>query len=94
MKRKAEMKTTDVPAHLCPTCGDRNNAASNMEGYTPHAGAVSICINCGEITVFNEDLTQRIPTEEEMVDIKENGSWAQIQIFQIAIRVRGRIHEN
>ena len=86
--KKDKMKTTRVPTFVCPTCGEELDAASNGAGATPHAGAVSVCIKCAEITVFNEDLTQRLPTAGELAEIKANPSWGEIQALQIAIRMR------
>jgi hypothetical protein len=82
------MKTTRVPNHVC-TCGQENDAASHRNA-TPSPGDVSLCWYCGELTVFNEDLTQRVPTEEEMVEIKDNQAWHLVQnaIDQIHERIR------
>jgi len=67
------MKTTRVPPHTC-TCGADNDAASHRNAI-PSPGDVSLCWYCGELTVFNEDLTQHVPTEEEMVEIRANPAW-------------------
>jgi len=70
------MITTRVPVHTCP-CGATNDAASNSDA-TP-TGDLSICAYCGELTFFNEDLTQRVPTDEEWAAIKANPAWAMVQ---------------
>jgi hypothetical protein len=83
------MKTTKLPVHTCTACGAANDAASH-EQATPSSGDVSLCWYCGELTLFNEDLTQRAPTEEELAAIKENPAWHLVQnaIDQIHKRKR------
>lgn len=82
------MKVTLVPPHIC-TCGADNDAASHHNA-TPSPGDVSLCWYCGELTVFNEDLTQHIPSEEEMDEIKSNPAWHLVQnaIEQIHARIK------
>jgi hypothetical protein len=94
MKEEVKLTTTEVPAYTCPTCGDLNDAASNEHGATPSEGDVSMCVNCGEITMFNADLSQRIPTEEEMAAIRSDPTWTKIELMQVIVKRRGRIHEN
>jgi hypothetical protein len=82
------MITTKLPTHVC-TCGAENDAASHRDA-TPSPDDVSLCWYCGELTVFNEDLTQRVPSEEEMIAIRENPIWHLVQdaIDQIKERLR------
>lgn len=80
------MKTTQLPMHVC-TCGAENDAASHRSAV-PNPGDVSLCWYCGALTLFNEDLTQRVPTEGELLDIKANPAWHLVQnaIDQITTR--------
>lgn len=36
-----------------------------LDQGAPRGGDVSICVNCGTLLVFNEDGTQRLPTDVE-----------------------------
>jgi len=64
--------TTEIPVHVCP-CGYEQNRTSQADGdATPGEGDFTVCISCGRITVFNKDMTQREPTEEDMAAIKED----------------------
>jgi len=50
-----------VPPSACPTCHELNDAATDIDNTnaTPKEGDLSVCLNCGEIMVFNADRTTR-----------------------------------
>lgn len=51
--------SADIPPCQCPVCGYHVDSAADIEGDSqPSPGDVSICFKCGEILVFNPDLTQ------------------------------------
>jgi hypothetical protein len=68
-------------------------ASSAEDGAVPTPGDISVCLNCGQILVFGDDLIQRMPTEEELAKIKASKIWPGLQSVQISIRMRGRIHD-
>ena len=82
------MKTTRIPPHTC-SCGNVNDAASGHEGM-PEPGHISLCAECGIITVFTDDMTQRPPTAEELAAFQADPIWRQIELLQDAILERGR----
>ena len=85
------MKTTEVPPHTCTQCGDLNDAASHTD-QMPQEGNISVCWNCGLLTVFNKDLTQRKPTAEELAEWKTHpAEWAQVKRTQDFVLGRGRL---
>lgn len=57
--------TTDLPLHACLNCGRKLDACTSMEGYKPDPGDPTICIDCGHLMVFNDDLTMREINDEE-----------------------------
>jgi hypothetical protein len=61
--------TPCVPPSRCPECGALNDAASVIgELYArPHSGDASICAYCRHVAVFNEDLTLREPSIDELL---------------------------
>jgi len=63
------MKTTVTPNSICPYCGHKFNRASNPEGQVPTPGDYSVCIECSEILVFDDDLLLRKPTDKELEDV-------------------------
>jgi uncharacterized protein with PIN domain len=66
------MASTDTPESNCPSCGKLLDAASSFKNAVPSPGDFSICINCGHILVFADDLTVRNPTDAEIVEIAGN----------------------
>lgn len=58
----------------CPACGyraDRTTGVGNADGASPTPGALSLCIDCGEWAVFENDfvgLRLRAPSESELVE--------------------------
>lgn len=49
----------------CLKCGKLLDAANNRDGATPTPGALSLCVYCGNIAAFGDDLKLRaIPPEE------------------------------
>ena len=42
----------------CPECGKLTDSATDMQGNAqPSGGDLSICIGCGTINLFDDDLT-------------------------------------
>lgn len=65
------MKDFTVPKSPCPHCHIENNGALNVmhdEGPTP--GDATICLYCGGWSIFDDDLLMRLPTEDELAEIK------------------------
>ena len=65
------MKTWNTPDEKCLACGHIVNRASNLtdEKRKPTAGDVSICLQCGHLMGFNDDMTLRELTSDEMYQI-------------------------
>lgn len=69
------LTTTHLPPCKCPCCGDELSAATSSdprdppEAQRPRPGMVSICASCCQVLIFNDDLTQRAPTDAELADI-------------------------
>jgi hypothetical protein len=59
--------TTHVPESRCLHCGHKLDAATGVGHHdAPEPGNLSLCINCGAVTIYAEDLTLRGMTREEM----------------------------
>jgi hypothetical protein len=62
-----------VPVSRCSSCGTLNNAASAVgEDAGPSPGDATICMACGHIMVFREDLHLREPTIDELIQISSD----------------------
>jgi hypothetical protein len=63
----SELRTTRIEPSFCPSCGATLDAATG-EG-APSPGAISVCADCGAVTIFSADLTHRLPTDAELIEI-------------------------
>ena len=56
-----------LPSCPCPSCGKALDATSEAGGdSTPKPGDITLCIYCGHLMAFADDLTLRDLTGEEM----------------------------
>jgi len=74
------MKKDNVPVCPCPTCGKENDSASCLqdESADPSPGDFTVCIGCGEILVFTEKLTTRVPTISELM-VLPSDCWTKLE---------------
>lgn len=56
----------------------------------PEPGHISLCVNCGVITIFADDMSQRPPTAKELTDLQADPIWREIELIQGAILENGR----
>lgn len=61
-----------VANNVCRRCGYKLDGALGITTQFPEAGALSICINCAAVAIFNERGELRPPTTEELVEIKQD----------------------
>lgn len=65
-----QMNEMRVSPRPCPWCGTVHDGLVGMSSAaTPNPGDVSLCIECGEWSVFAADLSRRKPTEDEFTSI-------------------------
>jgi hypothetical protein len=63
-------RTTRLPAALCLHCRQPLDAATDAVGDNrPSPGDATICMYCGTIAVFADDMTLREPNREEARDL-------------------------
>lgn len=80
------MKTINTPESFCPSCGKRFDQASSAFGEsTPKPDDITICIRCGQVMLFNLDMTVRLPDEDELADL-DAATLEEISEAQVAIR--------
>jgi hypothetical protein len=66
--------TTRIPEQRCKRCQFKIDASTYAQqgDRIPEAGNVSICVACGYLQIFNDDLTLRDPTEQEREQLERN----------------------
>ena len=78
----------------CPACNyklDRATVAHGNDAF-PSNGDSSLCLNCGQLFVYQTDLTLRKATALEVRTIMDEApeAWATIEKAQRFIQERGR----
>ena len=68
--------TAETPASKCPACGHPLTRATGIDGgeQAPDPGDYSVCLYCGQLLRFDEDLAVRPATLDEAGD--ELDEWA------------------
>lgn len=80
------MTTTELKEDHCPFCDYKVTAATEALGdHRPSSGDFSICLNCGAIAVFQDDLKLRRPTEKEAREIRQDKEILEMQIVRSGI---------
>lgn len=84
----ADEITTLIPETVCPGCGHHNDAASHFfdENQRPKPGDTSLCLRCGHVMIFADDLTMRAPTEQEMNEISRDPEMRRLQAARSEIK--------
>lgn len=88
----AELKTHRLPAGRCTACGAAADAATEAApgGQRPKPGDVTVCLYCGHIMIFADDLSLRDPNDSEAHEIA--GDQRIIRAVEAAHRRKGRRH--
>jgi len=69
----------------CDYLMDCSEPAFEEEDIMPTEGDMTMCLKCGEIMIFNKDLTVRIPNKEERERIQSDPRIMQMQIIRSGI---------
>lgn len=63
---------TKLTESKCASCGHILDTATGVEeGTTPSVNDLTVCVYCGELHRFDEDLKLVLLTEEEIEEIKD-----------------------
>ena len=58
----------ETPVNSCTACGINHDRASMVNGEgKPSCGDITVCIDCGHIMAFTNDLTFRELTDKEII---------------------------
>jgi hypothetical protein len=77
-----------MPECACLACGKRLDRATSVDGnHQPEMGDVTICIGCGHLMGFDDDLRLRELTDTEMVKVAGDRRIIAIQRARIGLRL-------
>lgn len=86
------MRTTkDLPPTHCPHCGREADAATDMTTQeVPDPGSLSVCIGCGALSIFGDDMQLRELTLEERQKVRDDPeTMAEVRRHQRAVHMLG-----
>lgn len=80
-----------TPASSCPSCGTTVDASTSVAGdHAPSPGDVSICMYCGHLMAFADDLTLRPLTDKEMLECAGDMRILRAQRVRLAVMKQRR----
>lgn len=78
----------------CPACNYKLTGATVAHGddNAPKAGDMSVCLNCGQVLTYQDDLSLRKSNAAEIRELMTAApeAWATIEKAQLFISRRGR----
>ena len=81
------LKTSHVVENRCPHCNYQTDAASPvLVDCTPSENDMSLCIECGEWSVFGPNLKLRVPTDDEFTALAEDATFRRVRAAWVASR--------
>jgi hypothetical protein len=78
----------EIPLDACPVCGFAQRWDANVgndEAVVVREGDISICGDCGGISLYGEGLKRRKLTEAEMFRLMEHEKWPGIRSAQLSV---------
>lgn len=74
-----------LPLSACPTCGYQMDAATSIENpkHQPRPDDFSLCGKCGEVLVYDADLTLRAADLKDMLKLTPRSGQAMTQMQQV-----------
>jgi hypothetical protein len=70
------IESTETPTTHCRNCGEEIGMSTGLkDGVRPTPGSFSLCLYCGHLSVYADDLTLREPTDEEVKAVAGNAEF-------------------
>lgn len=89
------MSTTRVEKTHCKSCMKKIDAHTSIEGHhKPQKGDFSICMYCGTISTFDEQLNLIAMSEEELQRLKEEDNKTYLLLKKAAVVIQSNIQKN
>ena len=84
-KEQTDYKNHPLPEQTCEVCGYKFDCAMGTGSQRPRPGDYSVCLKCGEIYTYQPDMTMRVPTLMELMELDAETS-RQLELVQTKIR--------
>lgn len=70
---------------ICPNCKKDLDSISHEQDRLPKPDDLSVCIYCGELLKFDENLCLILPNEDGIIELMQTDSWIKIRRTQDVI---------
>lgn len=92
LQQRLDQRGIRLPNDECPTCHYKFDSATEVTGkqHRPRVGDITICLNCGDVLIFNDDMTIRQVEDDELLNLDEE-TYTTINRATNEIHKRGRI---
>jgi hypothetical protein len=88
-RNEADPSMVKTPPTVCPKCGYVTDSLGQADGDgVPRPGDVSLCLKCGHLTAFAEDLSLRELTDDERQAVAEDEDIQAIERTRQAVMKR------
>lgn len=85
-------KARRLPVSKCLSCGIANDAATPVGGdYEPEPGSITVCLLCGHVMAYAEDLQLRELTREEQIEMAGDERILAIQWGRKKLGIKRRV---
>jgi hypothetical protein len=86
------MSDTRLPPHKCTACGYDIDCATGLKpDEIPEPGSISICLNCGAIGIYTQDMQLRQATRKEEAKLLRSSMGVMVMLARGHIKRRGII---
>lgn len=72
----------------CPGCHIAFNVI--LGNYQPNPDDISICTNCGQLNVFNNDYSQRKATKQELAELEQQDPEGYSKIMRASVFIKSK----
>lgn len=81
---------TYLPGNICPKCNEPVTGASVLSGeqVDPVSGDLSICVYCLSLLTYNDDLTSRVLTPDEFLELPDENRLEMTRALSALIEVK------
>lgn len=86
------MRTTRLSPSTCPSCGKPNDSATSVGGdHKPESGDFTVCLECGHIMAYDDELKLRELTKDEQIEVAGDQRILAVQAGRKKLRI-GKTH--
>lgn len=89
------MSTTKLQYQACTGCGHSNEEHTGINNEEqPQPGNISICVCCGQVNQYDDDMKLQKLSDDEMHDLQTHHPDVLMQVRMIQMAIKQKILQN